>query len=188
MTPKIGRPLKLNELITLRNPITQETRTLTRGQRVVELIENGSSKDSASRMAGIGESTLLEYLARGRADKQKGLETEFTAFLDSTTCALDEFEDRSLNLMQTAALNDWRAQWELLQARLPEKWGKRTRITVETARVEAAEVAVIAFTDALQEHLADPELRLRILESALNRLAPGDGAQKALGAGSAIEA
>src|SRR5207245_9667724 len=109
-------------------------REMTRAERLISLLKTGVTKDAAARIAGISESTLMEYLARGRADTAAGRDTEFSQFLDASTCAQDELEAEVVTSMRIAGVTDWRANWELIQARLPEQTGKRNRITVETAR------------------------------------------------------
>ena len=121
----MGRPSKLS-------PEIQE--------RICSALRGGNYESAAAASAGVGSSTVRQWLQWGRDAKS----ARYVAFLTAVTRAREDAELRLVELWQEAMPNDWRAIAEFLARRYPERWGKRER----------AEVTVSATADAVPQRLS----------------------------------
>jgi hypothetical protein len=172
--PKNGRPLKLNELITVtsRNEETQEvkTRELTIGQRLIEFVRGGSYKEDAALAVGISRASFFGYLARGRLDREAGKSSDFSDFLDGIEKAQAEANIRLIAKIERGA-QGWQGSAWVLERTQPEKFGQRTRLMIESAaKQEANELAGEVIARVLEEEIPDPEKRRRALTRAIGYL------------------
>ena len=102
----MARPTKLDDI---------------RAKRLINAIAEGASLAGAARSAGIAESTLFDWLARGRDG-----EAPFAEFSERLTKAEGETEVRVTSALMRAidnghvgAMSFW------LERRLPVQWSKR---------------------------------------------------------------
>lgn len=174
MAKKTGRPLKLNEEITItsrdKDGHTTE-RTVTRGERVVEMVRASNYRDDAARVAGIHPATLFDYLAKGRNDRSAGKTTQFTEFADAIEKAQAESDSAMVVLIRAAATspNHWQAASWLLERRHPDKWGQRTRVMIETTvKREIAEEMVTFLAGVLERRVPDSNARTAIINDLLD--------------------
>ena len=102
----IGRPTKLDEVAA---------------RRLVEAVERGNNRATAARLAGIGPSTLREWMARGRLGQEP-----FAAFLARLKKADATAEAEAVKLVRDAARGGtWQAACWWLERRRPRQWGRR---------------------------------------------------------------
>jgi hypothetical protein len=105
-----GRPPKLD-------PATTE--------KVVQAIIAGCSRADAARYAGVGESTLRRWIARGRAEK----EGAFADFADAVLDAEAKASVLANGCIAKAIRNgDWKAAAWFLERRFPERYAPRSRL------------------------------------------------------------
>ena len=104
----MGRPSKLS-------PEIQE--------RICSALRGGNYESAAAAAAGVGASTVRQWLQWGRDAKS----ARYVAFLTAVTRAREEAELRLVELWQEAMPNDWRAIAEFLARRFPDRWGRRER-------------------------------------------------------------
>ena len=121
----MGRPTKLS-------PEIQE--------RICSALRDGNYESAAAASAGVGASTVRQWLQWGRDAKS----ARYVAFLTAVTRAREEAELRLVELWQEAMPNDWRAIAEFLARRYPMRWGRRER----------AEIAVGTTSNAAPQHLS----------------------------------
>ncbi|HZU76708.1 MAG TPA: hypothetical protein VFA70_08085 [Dehalococcoidia bacterium] len=91
-----------------------------RAQRAVEAVRAGNYMVVAARLAGISESTLYEWLERGRAGR-----APYAEFAREVERARAEAEARMLLVVQTAARLHWQAAAWFLERAFPDRWGRR---------------------------------------------------------------
>lgn len=114
---KVGRPTKL----------TPEVH-----QTIVDAIRAGASRQAAAETAGVGFSTLKEWMVRGEGQHpDRPQESIFAAFSADVHAAEADFE-RTLvrQVMEYGAMGDkpdWRAPAWLLERRFSDRWGKVTK-------------------------------------------------------------
>lgn len=119
--------------------------------RIVEVVKAGSYLKVAAQHAGIGNSTLMLWLARGRkalADHEAhgtevpATEQRYVDFLEAVTRAETHAEVLAATAWRAAFRDDWRAARDYLVRRHPDRWAATTRIQMSTdeadARVERA--------------------------------------------------
>lgn len=113
--------------------------TPERSQRIAELVSAGNNVDTAAAAAGISEATFYDWMARGRAERErlaagkrskpKASEEIYLQFLEAIEKARAEAEARLVLLIHKAAQEPrtWQAAAWLLERRTPEKWGRPWR-------------------------------------------------------------
>jgi transposase len=136
-------------------------RKLTIGlrERMATAVSAGSSYRAAAQAAGIGESTLHSWLARGRAEqdarRHNPAERAYVLLLQAVEQASAGAEVRAAKMITEAAGTDWRAALAFLERRDPENWGKRLAVE-HTGTNESAERTF----DQLLDLATDEELEL----------------------------
>jgi transposase len=109
-------------------------RKLTVGlrERIALAVAAGSSYRAAAQAAGIGESTLHSWLARGRAEQDArhpaSSERGYVLLLEAVEQASAGAEVRAAAMITEASETDWRAALAFLERRDPEHWGKRLAV------------------------------------------------------------
>jgi hypothetical protein len=127
-----GRPSRL----------TQEV-----ADRIVEAVEQGSYIKIAAQAAGVGQSTLAGWLARGREaasarDRGEDMpddEAPYLELLESVTRAQALAETSAVAAWRSAFTGpeaDWRAARDYLARTAPERWAGVTRVQMTTEEAE----------------------------------------------------
>jgi transposase len=97
-------------------------------QNICDVVAAGNYIETAAAYAGIGKTTLYEWLKRGRGDLMEQRDTEHSRFVERVELALAEGEVRDLATIEKAAETVWQAAAWRLERRMPEKFGRRSRI------------------------------------------------------------
>jgi transposase len=100
--------------------------------RIALAVSAGTSYKAAAQSAGVAESTLHSWLARGRAEqgarRQDASERPYVRLLEAVEQASGRAEVRAAELITKAAETDWRAAAFYLERRDPETWGKHLAV------------------------------------------------------------
>lgn len=115
----MGRPIELDDLVA---------------KRIVDAIAKGVSRIGAAKAAGVGRSTLFEWLQRGRDGEQP-----FADFADRVRKADGKAEGVVVSKLLEAIENGHvGAMCFWLERRRHEEWGKRDVVTHEHPNGAAA--------------------------------------------------
>lgn len=133
-------------------------------KRIAELMAAGNYLTTAAAEAGIGRSTLMGWVARGRTERERldALDPDRpdpdpdTAAREARYVDLVDRIDRSQATAEASAVTawmgriqrgDWRAAATFLARTRPDTWGPRTHLRVtddeSQARIDAAVDAVV---------------------------------------------
>ncbi len=112
--------------------------------RIVNAVAQGSYLKVAAQAAGIGQSTLSLWLARGReaaAARDRGddvpdADERYLSFLEAITHAQAQAEVDAVAAWRTAFGTDWRAARDYLARTSPERWAGVTRVQMTTEESE----------------------------------------------------
>jgi len=127
----MGRPSKL----------TQEVQ-----DRVVAALRGGNYMETAARYAGIDESTLHRWIAKGKEDDASEPYQEFCKAVEK---ARAEAEVRNLHLIQNAASGGtWQAAAWFLERSFPGRWGRREK--VEHSGPEGGPITLKGLADLME--------------------------------------
>lgn len=108
----MGRPTKLDDLTA---------------KRIVDAVAAGVSRVGAAKSAGVGKSTLMEWLQRGRDGEQP-----YADFADQIRKADGQIEHRVVSaLLNQIEEGHVGAMCFWLERRRPEEWGKRDSVVHE---------------------------------------------------------
>ena len=124
---KLGRPSKLSAELII---------------NVQNWLRMGYFVEDAARMAGISKGTLYSWLSKGRDDRDAGLQTLHSDFLNSMEKARAEAEGIFLNSIKTAAS---RGQWQAAAwwlERSFDKWSKPQKIEMGGADDEPVTIKI----------------------------------------------
>jgi len=104
----IGRPPKLtSEMI----------------EQICDLLIQGKPIARAAMLTGISESTIFRWLAIGKSPEAETIYRELVdRVAEATECS--EFELLQNIRMAAAETKNWRANFQMLERRFPEKYGK----------------------------------------------------------------
>ena len=130
--------------------------TVAQAEAIALAVSAGASYRAAAQSAGVAESTLHSWLARGRAEqgatKRAPGEQSYVLFVDAVEEAAARAEVRTAALIAKAAETDWRAAAWLLERRDPETFGP-PRQRLEHATVTADELLSELLDQATDEEL-----------------------------------
>ncbi len=131
--PRVGRRCRLT-------PAVQE--------KVLVALRAGSYLESAAQLAGIGSSTLYDWLARGR----KARSGQFLEFLELVQGAIAQAEVQAVARVNTAAQTDWRAAaWWLERGPARARW----RQSVQLGLAELSDAEIQEALNAMAQRLAE---------------------------------
>lgn len=99
--------------------------TPQRSEVICEAISDGATREVAASAAGVGESTLYQWLKKGR----DGVEP-YVEFAEAIEKADAEGELSNIRTIKTASTSTWQAAAWLLERKHPERWGRRDRMEV----------------------------------------------------------
>lgn len=101
--------------------------TPQRRKRLVRALADGNTRRTAAALAGIDDSTLRRWLARGHDDDSGPYHTLRLAVEQAEA----EAESRMVALINAAAPQTWQAAAWWLERRRPQDWRKRTAVELE---------------------------------------------------------
>lgn len=132
---------------------TKLTRELIEQMR--KLASLGVDNKTIAQSLMIGESTFYSWLQRGEQDLKEGKRTLFVEFLEDLKKAHADAIVRNVLLIQESARNgNWQASAWFLERRLPEVWGKKERVDVESSGFELR----IKLIDGTRDEKSDDEV------------------------------
>lgn len=115
---KRGRPTKATDA-TLR-------------RRIIAAVRQGHHRDVAAAAGGVARSTLMDWIARGKADVEAGKRTEFADFSDAIEAADAAFHREAFGRLLSAARNKRGngAEWTLrvLKLKFPKLYSEKAQI------------------------------------------------------------
>ena len=115
-----GSPRKRGAL-----PLGRQTKLTPDVQKkIIDAVRAGAFLSTAARYAGVGESTLMNWMARGRAcTNRNGKDKIYREFLEEIDMA-EASSEVAANLQWRAAwAKDWHAAEKWLGSRYPERYG-----------------------------------------------------------------
>ena len=132
-------PQQLRERLGRPSLLTPE-----RQEHIVRLVRAGSYLNVAAQHAGIGRSTLMLWLQRGRAaaalrdagEELPDSELLYLDFLDAVTRADTEAEVTAATAWRAAFTTDWRAARDYLVRRHPDRWAATQRVSISSEESE----------------------------------------------------
>lgn len=103
---------------------------------IVTALEGGNTHRTAAHLAGIGPSTMRDWMRRGRDG-----EAPFDAFVAAVKKAVSTGEGELVAIIRSAAADPkyWTAAAWLLERRNPKVWGRRDRAATPPPPHEAAQ-------------------------------------------------
>ncbi len=129
------RPKPLSEILKgITSPGTQPNEqgvgrpTKIVPERVNEIclaLSNGLTRKRAAEINGIGRRTFYDWMERGLADQQAGLDTAFSHFAHRVTTVESECAARLEQLVYQDATQDSKTRLEWLARRDPAEWGNK---------------------------------------------------------------
>ena len=102
--------------------------------RIVAHLRAGNYIETAAAAAGITKETLYDWLRRGAAETF-GPHRQFSDAVQEAQAAA---ETDMVRLVATAAKEQWQAAAWHLERKFPDRWGRRTEVTVDVKK-DAAE-------------------------------------------------
>ena len=125
-TPKLKKPNKPKS----NNPIGRPKLPLEVRESVLKFLREGNSKRDSCLGAGISVGTLCDWQAKAADFKEKGIENEYTQFIEQIEQAQAEARRYALNCWKNLLPNDWRASVTYLERTDPENWAPKQKIDV----------------------------------------------------------
>lgn len=123
-------------------------------EKVCEALKLGVSWEAAAAHAGIGVSTIHNWLAQAADDVAGG---HFREFLEQTTRARDSSEVRMAAIVMKAAQEgDAKAAQWWLERRRSASWGRQDSMDVTVKKADPAAVLAAALTKLEPNSGADP--------------------------------
>jgi transposase len=143
--PRIGQPPKL----------TPKTR-----KAILNAISKGASRRAAAQAAGIGKTTLMNWLHEGRREGGSATMVQFVAEVEQAEA---QAAVAACIAVQNAWSSDWRSAAWFLERRYPQEWGRRAQVDLNAKLVHTPALDVIH--DPVASELAQ-QLFLRLAANA----------------------
>lgn len=113
--------------------------------RIVQVVAAGNYLRTAAQFAGIGQSTLMLWMAKGRAAaavRDSGEEVppedrRYLVFMERVTQAETQAEVAAVTYWRRSFGEDWRAARDYLARKRPEQWAAKTTVTISSDEAEA---------------------------------------------------
>lgn len=99
--------------------------------RLIRAVESGNYRNAACAFAGIHRATFYNWINQAEADREAGVETVHTAFLDRLEEAEEIAEANMVRQWRSHFPDDWRAIATFLERRRPERWGRVDRLNAQ---------------------------------------------------------
>lgn len=135
-------------------------------KRLLDAIRGGNYQETACAYAGIGASTFYDWLARGRAVRDRVADGEdldvdsedaaYLALLDDVEKARADAEVRAIAQINLASQDSWQASAWWLERTMPTKYGRFTRTEVSGPQggpLTVSHVSVDELAEALEQVL-----------------------------------
>lgn len=141
-------------------------------QRIVQFLRHGNSQKAAAEAAGITESTLQLWLAKGASGKNR-----FSEFSEDCKKAQAEWQASMVRVVERHAVgadglpSTWQAAAWLLERRDHKNWGRR--VSAEHSGPDEKAIKVEVEDATWQRVIKDPDA-LRILDRLAARLGGGE--------------
>lgn len=97
-------------------------------EKIVSVIRAGNYCSIATEYAGITRRTYFRWLRRGM-DEGSGIYWDFAQAVQK---AESEAEIRAVATIQQHMTKSWQAAMTFLERKYPERWGRKSRIQIET--------------------------------------------------------
>jgi len=110
-------------------------------RRVCEAVSAGNTRHDSAEYAGIGESTLRAWLAKGKRQRRG----KFRSFLAAVKKAEADAVVRNVAIIQKAANKTWQAAAWWLERKRPADWSQTRELVQQLAR-EVQELKKLAGT------------------------------------------
>jgi transposase len=131
-----------------RRPLGQPTKlTPDVADRIIQVVTAGNYLKTAAQFAGVGQSTLMLWLQKGRtaaALRDAGRAEELSEhdlrcldFLERVTQAETVAEVSAVTHWRRAFTDDWRAARDYLARKRPDQWAAKTTVTLSGEEAEA---------------------------------------------------
>ncbi len=102
--------------------------------KIIQAISSGNTRKTSAAYAGIGERTLMTWLAH------KG--PQYVQFQQAIEKAEAEAVVVSVLTIRSAARDSWQAAAWWLERRYPDEWGRKDRVTIEAMlKTESEKIA-----------------------------------------------
>jgi hypothetical protein len=141
-------------------------------ERICDLLRQGCSVKTACECAGLSQSSFFDYLRRANSAAPDH-DPVFAEFAERVTRARGEGKARLVELVNQAAVHDWRAAIALLERISPSEYG-RTIAPSPEIRVQLDSETV---SDLLRREIAannpDPE-KIARLKAVLSEIRAGN--------------
>ena len=140
--------------------------TEDRRKRILDALSAGNYMSTAAKFAGIGESTLYQWLDRGTVEKERleydpsaepdAEEQPYAEFLEAVQKARGVAEARNVALIQESAKRGtWQAAAWWLERSFPARWGRRDLVEHSGVDGGAVEVNVTVTAEELEHKVAE---------------------------------
>ena len=160
----MARPTKLTQSITAIDPETGQEVEITVGEAIVQALKMGAYVEDAAEAAGVADSTVFSWIARGQehdgAEKIPERERPYVEFSVAVERARAGSVVFNLSLIRRAALEGtWTAAAWWLERTRPEQFGRRiveARHSGSVARPEGLDLSTLSDdeVDRLEELMA----------------------------------
>lgn len=120
---------------------------------IVKRIREGNPKTLASRLAGLDQQTLFDWIAQGRNEPDKY--PEYIQLAQDIQVAQAEHVAERLARIEAAAKSDprhWTADAWYLERTMPEEFGKRDKVEIETSKPLVQVNHMVLVDPAAREH------------------------------------
>jgi hypothetical protein len=132
---------------------------------IVAHVAAGNYYGVAAEAAGIDPRTFKRWRDQGAEDLELGLETPFALLSEALARAQAEAESRMVRILESHALEDWRAAAWRLERRAPERWARRDKVDQTVTHISRP-----------RDVTPDDSARDRIIELLRTATAPPAGA------------
>lgn len=102
--------------------------TPAKQETITSAIAQGNTRDTAAALAGIAESTLYSWIAKGKK-ATKGIYFEFYNAIKKAEAFAEA--DRVKRIQKAGKDGDWKADAWYLERRYPKKWARQDRFTAD---------------------------------------------------------
>lgn len=131
------------------------------GAQICEVIRAGNYIETAAAYAGVHKDTFYEWMKRGRDAQAKPvgrrtvIERQLAEFVAEVEQSLAQAEVRDLAIIGKASAHVWQAAAWRLERRMPNKYGRRTRVDHDTTDGKPLQVAFRFDPDQLSDDEID---------------------------------
>lgn len=96
-------------------------------KKLVDSLSVGAHRAQAATSAGIAPSTFYSWMERGQADREHGVDSEYSRLVEEVEVADADAEVGFLQVIKKASEKEWRAAAWWLSRAAPARWGDKPR-------------------------------------------------------------